>query len=114
MYDGCKNVADYQTLISCFESIKYIEGEGIEELRYDPKDGIENIEGKHTFAYLYASDNNGWKVCGLLENQTDPDLNANYEGKSGEAEEGERLYCVVSSNRNLDDIDASVAAGSST
>jgi len=114
MYGDCKNVGDYKSLMKCFQQMKYLEGEGLEKVTLDPKEGIENEEGKHTFEYLYASNNNGWKVCSLLENQMDPDVNANYQGKSGEAEEGERLYCLVSSNRKLDDIETDVAAGSDT
>ncbi len=112
MYTDCRNVGDYKALMKCFKSLKYIEGDGLERLTLDPKEGIENTEGKHNFEYLYASDNNGWKVCTLLENQTDVDLNANYEGKSGDADVGDRLHCLISSNRKLDDIESNVEAGS--
>lgn len=108
----CKNVGDYKALLKCFKVLKYIGGEGVERLTFDPKEGIENEQGK-TYQYLYAADNNGWKICTLLENQTDSDLNADYEGKKSDGTaEGERTYCMVASNRNLNDITASVAAGS--
>lgn len=112
IYSDCKTVNDYKGLMKCFQQMRYLEGEGLERLTIDPKEGIENAEGKQTFEYLYASNNNGWKICALLENQTDPDLNANYQGMSGEADEGERLYCLISSNRKLADIETAVAAGS--
>jgi len=112
MYSDCRAIGDYKTLMKCFKALRYIEGDGLEKLTLDPKEGIENTEGKHEFKYLYASNNNSWKVCALLENQTDVDLNANYEGKSGEVDEGDRLYCLVSSNRKLDDIEMAVAPGS--
>lgn len=111
MYSDCRSIGDYKALMKCFKTIKYIEGEGLEQLTLDPKEGIENTEGKHEFKYLYTSDNNSWKVCALLENQTDPDLNANYQGQSDESDEGDRLYCLVSSNRKLDDLDTAVEPG---
>lgn len=111
VYSDCKSVDNYKALMKCFKSLDYIDGEGLESVTLDPKEGIENAEGKHIHQYLYASNNNGWKVCALLENQTDPDLNANYEGQSGDADEGERLYCKVSTNRKLSDIDDSPEAG---
>jgi len=114
MYSDCKSVDNYKSLMKCFKSIKYIDGEGLESLTLDPKEGIENAEGKHEHAYLYASNNNGWKVCALLENQTDPDVNANYQGQSDDADEGERLYCLVSTNRKLSDIDGSPESGDDT
>jgi len=106
----CLSVGDYKALMKCFKTLKYIEGEGLEKLTLDPKEGIENAEGK-TYNYMYAADNNGWKICALLENQTDPDLNGNYEGKSDDASEGERTYCAVASNRKLNEIAIDVAPG---
>jgi len=110
----CKSVKDYKSLMKCFKALKYVGGEGLEKLTFDPKEGIENEQGK-IYNYMYAADNNGWKICSLLENQTDPDLNANYEGKKAEGTaEGERTYCVVATNRNLNDISEAVVAGSDT
>lgn len=114
IYSDCKTVSNYKGLMKCFKQMRYLEGEGLEKLTIDPKESIKNTEGKHEFAYLYASNNNGWKVCALLENQMDPDLNADYSGMPGESDEGERLYCLISSNRKLDDIETAVAAGSDT
>ncbi len=108
----CKSVKDYKSLMKCFKALKYIGGEGLEKLTFDPKEEIENEQGK-VYNYMYAADNNGWKICSLLENQTDPDLNANYEGKKSDGiSEGERTYCVVATNRRLNDIDDPVLAGS--
>ena len=101
---------DYQTLMKCFKELKYADGEGIINLAEDPKQAIENDGGK-VYQYLYGANNNGWKLCALLENQTDPDLNDNYEGSGLFGDENERAYCVVASNRKLDYI-KSVDAGS--
>jgi len=100
----CTAVADYSTLMKCFEALKYAQGEGIINLAQDPKAGITNDPGSNEYKYLYGADNNGWKLCALLENQTDPDLNDNYAGAGEYGDEGSRTYCVVSSNRKLDDI----------
>lgn len=108
----CENVGDYKALLKCFKTLKYIAGEGVINLTEDPKESIENEEG-NVYQYLYGSDNNGWKLCTLLENQTDPDLNDNYEGSGTYGEEGSRTHCVVASNRSLSDI-PSVAAGTDT
>jgi len=110
----CKSVKDYKALMKCFKALKYVEGEGLEKITLDPKEDIENDKGKQ-YNYMYAANNNGWKICTLLENQTDPDLNADYEGKKTEgASEGERTYCMVATNRSLNDIEETVAAGSDT
>lgn len=108
----CENVSDYKVLLKCFKSLKYVVGEGLINLAEDPKEGIENEEGK-IYQYLYGADNNGWKLCALLENQTDPDLNDNYEGAGEYGEDGNRTYCIVASNRRLKDI-SGVEAGSDT
>lgn len=102
----CTAVSDYKTLMKCFEALKYAQGEGLKNLAEDPKEGIESDPGANIYMYLYKGTNNGWKICALLENQTDPDLNDNYTG-SGVYEgtaEGSRTYCVVSSNRKLTEI----------
>ncbi len=108
----CAAVSGYKDAIKCFKVLQYIEGEGVSSLVEDPKEGIENDAG-HIYQYLYAADNNGWKLCTLLENQTDPDLNDNYSGSGVYGEEGDRTHCVVSSNRNLEDIQ-NVEAGSTS
>ena len=99
----CANVNDYKALMKCFKTIKYIEGEGLVKLTEDPKEDIDNDQG-NTYRYLYGADNNGWKLCALLENQTDPDLNDNYTGTGEYGDDGARTYCVVASNRKLTDI----------
>lgn len=109
-YAECRDVQNYEQLIKCFVSLKYIEGEGIENLALDPKNGISNSEGEE-FMYKYGSDNNGWKLCAVLENQSDPDLNDNATGTGELGEEGKRTYCLISSNRQLSDI-GSVDGGS--
>ena len=101
--EECASVTGYKDLMGCFKTLKYVEGEGIAKLVEDPKEGIENDSG-NIYQYLYAADNNGWKLCALLENQTDPDLNDDYSGSGALAEEGARTTCLVSSNRNLADI----------
>ncbi|MFH0837974.1 MAG: type II secretion system protein [Patescibacteria group bacterium] len=106
----CEGVGDYKLLMKCFKSLKYAQADGLASMAEDPKEGIEN-DGGNEYRYLYGADNNGWKVCALLENQTDPDLNDSYEGSGTYGDEGGRTYCVVSSNRKLSDID-SVEAGS--
>lgn len=105
----CEQVGNHKALMKCFMKIKYVEGEGLAKLTEDPKEGIESENGK-IFSYLYGSNSNGWKICTLLENQTDPDLNDNYEGAGTYGDEGNRTYCVVASNRKLSDI-AAVEAG---
>ncbi|MBN1259016.1 prepilin-type N-terminal cleavage/methylation domain-containing protein [Candidatus Peregrinibacteria bacterium] len=106
----CENVADYKALLKCFKTLKYTEGEGLIKLTEDPKEGIENPEGNE-HRYLYGADNNGWKLCSLLENQTDPDLNDDYSGSGSYGEEGSRTYCVVASNRKLSDINSVEGGG---
>ena len=106
----CASVSDYKQLMNCFRVLKYAEADGLISLAEDPKEGIENDSG-NIYKYLYGADNNGWKVCALLENQTDPDLNDNYEGSGEYGDDGGRTYCVVASNRKLSDI-PSVEAGS--
>ncbi len=108
-YDSCK-ADDYQALMKCFKELKYADGEGVINLAEDPKQSIEN-DGGRVYQYLYGANNNGWKLCTLLENQTDPDLNDSYEGSGSFGSENERVYCVVASNRKLDYI-KSVNAGS--
>jgi len=106
----CQSVSDYKQLMNCFRVLKYAQADGLVSLAEDPKEGIENESG-NIYHYLYGADNNGWKVCALLENQTDPDLNDSYEGSGDYGEEGGRAYCLVASNRKLSDI-PSVEAGS--
>jgi prepilin-type N-terminal cleavage/methylation domain-containing protein len=110
----CANVGDYKALMKCFKTLKYIEGEGLAKLTEDPKEGIEN-DKNNTYTYLYGANNNGWKLCSLLENQTDPDLNDNYTGTGvyDGTEDGSRTYCVVASDRKLTDI-ATVTGGTDT
>ncbi len=109
-YSDCSSVDDYAKLMTCFKKLKYADGEGIVRIAEDPKQGIQNDKDK-VYQYQYGADNNGWKVCTLLENQTDPDLNDNYTGTGEFGEEGDRTYCLISSNRKLKDI-ATIAAGS--
>jgi len=111
-FSDCANVGDYKALMKCFKTLKYVEGEGLEKLTEDPKEGIDNDQG-NTYTYLYGANNNGWKICGLLENQTDPDLNDNYAGSGEYGEDGSRTYCIVSSNRKLTDI-SGVKGGTDT
>lgn len=106
----CQNVGDYKLLMKCFKSLKYAEADGLINLAEDPKEGIQNDSG-NVYSYLYGANNNGWKVCALLENQTDPDLNDDYQGTGAYGSEGQRTYCVVASNRKLSDIPA-IQAGS--
>jgi prepilin-type N-terminal cleavage/methylation domain-containing protein len=108
----CENVGDYKMLIKCFKTLQYIAGEGLINLAEDPKEGIDNDKGR-TYLYLYGANNNGWKLCTLLENQTDPDLNDSYEGAGSMGDAGSRTYCIVASNRKLSDI-TSISAGSDT
>lgn len=102
-FEDCTTVSGYKDMLNCFKTLKYIEGDGIENLAEDPKESIENDNG-NVYQYLYAADNNGWKICTLLENQTDPDLNDDYSGTGQYGEEGSRAHCLVASNRNLTDI----------
>lgn len=108
--EECASTSGYKDLIYCFKILKYVEGEAVANIAEDPKEGIENNMGS-IYQYLYAADNNGWKLCTLLENQTDPDLNDDYAGSGIFGEEGNRTHCVVSSNRKLDEIQ-NVEAGS--
>ncbi len=108
----CETVSNYKSLVKCFMALKYIEGDAVAKLAEDPKEGIDNGKGK-IHHYLYGADNNGWKICSLLENQTDPDLNDGYEGSGTYGEDGSRTYCLVASNRKLTDI-PNVEAGSDT
>lgn len=96
-------VDGYKDVLLCFKELKYVEGEGIEKLAEDPKEGIQNDQGNE-YVYQYGGTNNGWKLCALLENQTDPDLNDSYDGSGSYGEEGGRNYCIVSSNRRLNEI----------
>jgi len=100
--EECESTGDYKQLMKCFYELKYLEGEGFAAIAEDPKEGISN--GTNDYRYLYAADNNGWKLCSLLENQTDPDLNDSYSGAGIYGEEKSRTYCIVSSNRKLSDI----------
>lgn len=102
-YASCKS-NNYGDLMKCFKELNYTRGEGLIKLAEDPKQGIKNDKDK-IYMYLYASNNNTWKVCALLENQTDPDLNDDYSGSGAlGSEEGNRTYCLVSSNRYLSDV----------
>jgi len=101
--EKCASVSGYKDLMACFKDLKYVEGEGVAKLAEDPKEAIENKSG-NIYQYLYAADNNGWKLCTLLENQADPDLNDDYSGSGTYGEEGARTHCLVSSNRKLADI----------
>jgi len=104
----------YKDALACFKELKYIEGEGIEKLAEDPKEGISNDDpGNHEYRYLYGSNNNGWKLCALLENQADPDLNDSYDGSGSYGADGSRTYCIVSSNRKLSDI-SDIGPGNTT
>ncbi|QQR83840.1 prepilin-type N-terminal cleavage/methylation domain-containing protein [Candidatus Peregrinibacteria bacterium] len=107
----CESISDYKALMTCFDALQYITGEGLLQLSEDPKEGIENDSGS-LYHYLYAATHNGWKVCALLENQTDPDLNDDYTGSGQLGAMGERTYCLVASNRSLSDI-TGVQPGSS-
>ncbi|MBU0577441.1 prepilin-type N-terminal cleavage/methylation domain-containing protein [Patescibacteria group bacterium] len=101
----CDAVADYEMLMTCFQVLKYADGEGLLALAEDPKQGITHDTSGNMYEYLYGADNNGWKLCAFLENQTDPDLNDDYSGSGTYgSEEGNRTYCVVASNRKLSDI----------
>lgn len=107
----CKSVTTYKDLMKCFKQLKYVEGDGVVNLTLDPKEGIK-YDGGSDHYYLYGADNNGWKVCALLENQTDPDLNGNYTGGPlGTTAEGSRTYCVVASNRTLATVTPSATSG---
>lgn len=108
----CETVGDFKALMKCFKALKYTEGVGLVQMTEDPKEGIPN-DAQNTYAYLYGATNNGWKLCGLLENQTDPDLNDSYTGSGTYGEENSRTYCIVASNRKLDYI-KSVTAGTDT
>ena len=101
--EECASVTGYKDLMLCFKVLKYVEGEGVLKLAEDPKEGIENKQA-NLYQYLYVADNNGWKLCTLLENQTDPDLNDDYSGSGQYGEEGARTNCLISSNRNLSDL----------
>ena len=105
----CGDVEDYPTLMNCFKTLNYLAGEGLINVAEDPKQDIENDEG-NAYQYLYGADNNTWKVCALLENQTDPDLNDSYSGSGEYGEEGARTYCLVSTNRKLTDM-TTIAGG---
>lgn len=108
----CENVSDFPALMQCFKVLKYAEGEGLGNLAEDPKQGIEHPDSSNVYQYLYGADNNGWKLCALLENQTDPDLNDDYAGSGTYAsEEGDRTYCVTASNINPDEIEGGVTGG---
>ncbi len=106
----CERVGDYKALMTCFKALKYLVGDGLVNIAEDPKEGIANSAGDIHY-YLYGADNNGWKLCALLENQTDPDLNDSYQGSGQYGDEGHRTYCIVASNRKATDI-SQVAAGS--
>lgn len=109
-YSDCASINNFAELMICFKTLKYAEGEGLVKLAEDPKQANPNNDGK-IYQYQYGSDSNGWKVCALLENQTDPDLNDNYAGTGEFGDEWDRTYCLISSNRKLKDIGA-VTAGS--
>jgi len=102
----CASVNSYQELMVCFKAMKYVDGEGLLSLAEDPKQGIMNAEDKSMHVYLYGANNKGWKVCALLENQMDIDLNDDYAGSGTYGEEGTRTYCLTSTNRKLTDIDS--------
>jgi len=110
----CAAATGYKDLLLCFKKLRYVEGEGIEKLAEDPKEGITSEDpGNHEYYYQYAADNNGWKLCALLENQTDPDLNDSYNGSGEYGDDGSRAYCLVSSNRKLTDINDVTPGGTS-
>ena len=103
----------YKDVLLCFKELQYVAGEGIEKLAEDPKEGILNDQG-NAYVYLYAGTNNGWKLCALLENQTDPDLNDDYSGLGSYSDTpGDRTYCVVSSNRKLSEV-SGISPGNTT
>lgn len=108
----CENVSNFPDLMNCFKALKYIEGEGLASLAEDPKQDIEHPDSGNPYRYLYGADNNAWKLCTLLENQTDPDLNDDYQGSGTYgSEEGDRTYCVMASNLRADEVDFSVEGG---
>lgn len=98
--EECASVTEYKELMKCFGVAQYAVGEGLIKLAEDPKEGIDNEQGSK-YVYRYGANNNGWKLCALLENQTDPDLNDTFEGGGsyGEGEDGSYGYCLWSTNR---------------
>lgn len=96
----CAGVTEYKGLMKCFGEAQYVVGEGLIKLAEDPKEGITS-EKDVLYVYRYGANSNGWKLCALLENQTDPDLNDTYDGKGSydQGEDGKYGYCLWSTNR---------------
>lgn len=93
----------YDKLIECLEITGAIGGDGVEKLKEDPKEGAQNDKSK-SFDYRYKADQNMWKLCALLEDQKDPDINDDGDGDNDSITEGSGMYCVATYNRDLKDL----------
>lgn len=94
--------ASYDNLIDCMVIAGSIGGDGAEKLKYDPKEGVSN-DTSILFDYRYAASENAWKLCALLENQKDPDINDDGDGDAT-ITAGKGMYCLVTQNRELSDV----------
>lgn len=90
---------NWDALIACLVEAGSIGGDGAVKLKEDPKEDAKNDQDK-TYRYYYKAGQTVWKVCALLENQKDPDINDDGNGNANPAE-GSGLYCLVTMNKEL-------------
>ena len=91
---GCNTPND---LLKCFTTLQISTDEDLNQLFLDPSQGILNDRngGTKTYGYLYASNENSYRVCAMFENQGAPDLNFDNTGtKEKESSSYNKLFCV--------------------
>jgi prepilin-type N-terminal cleavage/methylation domain-containing protein len=91
---GCNATND---LLKCFNSLQLSTEDDLDQLFLDPSQGIVNDRsgGTETYGYLYASNENSYKICAMFENQGAPDLNFDYSGtESKDLNAYNNLFCI--------------------
>ena len=94
---GCKGE---KVLYECFKSLKTSSDEDLHNMFVDPSQGVLNTRSSKTdvmgeYNYRYGADQNAYKICAMLEDQSSRQLNADVEGKDTTVRtDKDDLYCL--------------------
>lgn len=93
---GCNSLA---TLYTCFTTLKISSTEDLKNLFLDPTEGNQNTRSTSNavYGYRYGADQNSYKICSMLEDQTSNNINATLVGADippGTGNGQDALFCL--------------------